>query len=239
VSIRRYPGRPALRIGPPPFADIYLHRLRLLVADLPLAVHAALAQVVDVRHRNRRQSLVALIAIVVKLSVENLLRRRPAQRFMRLVHARQQLDVGWRVPADEPVPSIAALFHHPALLIPPDQPRHLCPAQTGHLAKVLTQHSLGFAPLPEVLVLYQGPRHPLVNLLPLAAFKSEFFAGLQERLHLFQAQPLSASHADDQYPACGLTPPSGSLCVRNTPCLQAHLALYKTPGTEAGNHLVY
>src|ERR1035441_2190123 len=55
---------------------------------------------------------------------------------MRLVHARQQSDVGWRVPADKPVPPIAALLHHPALVVPPDQPRHLRPAQTGHLAPV-------------------------------------------------------------------------------------------------------
>src|ERR1017187_8647061 len=50
---------------------------------------------------------------------------------------------------------------------------------TGHLAQVLPQHSLGFARLPAVFVLHQGPRHPLVNLLPFACFKSEFFTGFQ------------------------------------------------------------
>jgi hypothetical protein len=104
---------------------------------------------------------------------------------MRLVHARQQLDVGCRVPADEPVPPIAALLHQPILVVPPDQPFHLRPAQTGHLAQVLSQHSLGFARLPAVLVPHQGPRHPLVNLLPFACFKSEFFTGFQKRLDLF------------------------------------------------------
>ena len=157
---------------------------------------------------------------------------------MRLVHARQQLDVGCRVPADEPVPPIAALLHHPALVVPPDQPRHLRPAQTGHLAQVLPQHSLGFARLPAVFLLHQGQRHPLVNLLPFACFKSEFFTGFQKRPDLFQAQPLSVFHADDQYPACGLTSPSGSFCVRNTACLQAHLALYKTLSLQKGEIVV-
>jgi hypothetical protein len=41
---------------------------------------------------------------------------------MRFVHGGQMFDVGWRVPADELVPAIAALFHHPAFVIPPDQP---------------------------------------------------------------------------------------------------------------------
>jgi hypothetical protein len=45
--------RPALRIGPPPLPNIHLHWLGLLVADFPLAIHAALTQVVDVRYRYR------------------------------------------------------------------------------------------------------------------------------------------------------------------------------------------
>ena len=75
---------------------------------------------------------------------------------------------------------------------------------------------------------HQRPRHPVVNLLPFACFKSEFLASFQKRPDLLQAQPFSVLHADDQSPACGLPSPSGSFCVRNTPLLQAHPALYKT-----------
>ena len=45
--------RPALRIGPPPLPNIHLHGLGLLVADFPLAIHAALTQIIDVRYRYR------------------------------------------------------------------------------------------------------------------------------------------------------------------------------------------
>ena len=190
------------------------------------------------RNRNRGQPPVPLIAVLVELTVYNLLRRRPAQRLMRFVHRRQLFDVRWRVSAGEPVPAIAALLHHPALLIPPDQPRHLCPAQTRHLADVLPQHSLGFARLTVVFVLHQRPRHPVVNLLPFACFKSEFLASFQKRPDLLQAQPFSVLHADDQSPACGLPSPSGSFCVRNTPLLQAHPALYKTPAPCAHKNAV-
>src|SRR5450759_3636648 len=157
---------------------------------------------------------------------------------MRFVHGGQMFNVGWRVPADELVPAIAALFHHPAFVVPPDQPCHLRPAQTGHLADVLPQQPLGLARLTAVFVLHQRPRHPLINLLPFAPFKSEFLAGLQKRLDLLQAQPLSVLHADDQSPACGLPSPSGSFCVRNTPLLQAHPALYKTSNLTQSNRVI-
>ena len=73
-----------------------------------------------------------------------------------------------------------------------------------------------------------------VDLLTLSACSTAFTnrtAGCQESPDLLQTQPLSILHADDQPPACGLSTPSGSSCVRNTPSLQAHAALYKD--TEA------
>src|SRR5438034_7875658 len=109
--------RPALRVGPPPLADSHPHRPRLLVADFPITVRAALAQIVDMRNRNRGQPPVPLIAVLVELTVYNLLRRRPAQRLMRFVHRRQLFDVRWRLSAVRPGPAVDAAPLDPRWLL--------------------------------------------------------------------------------------------------------------------------
>jgi hypothetical protein len=101
-----------------------------------LSIHAALAQVVDVRYRDGSEPLIPLTAVVVKLAVQNFLRRRPAQDLVRFVHLGQQLDIRRRVVARKPVSPVAPLAHPPTLFVTADQTRHLRSAQSCHLADV-------------------------------------------------------------------------------------------------------
>jgi hypothetical protein len=181
-----------------------------------------------VRYRDRRQPLVALIAIVVKLSVVNFLRGRPAHHFMRFIHRPQQLDIGRGITIGKPVPTVVPLPDHSPLLVPADQSRYLRPAQSRHFAQVAAQHSLYRAALLPVLLFAQRPRDPLIYLPPVGCLKLNLFAGFQKYLDLLQAQPLSVFHAYFQFPACRFVPPLGSFCVRIKPPLQAHSALDKT-----------
>jgi len=64
-----------------PLANGYLHRSRLLIGDSPLPVSLVFAQIVNVRHRDRCQPPVPLIAVLMKLSVQNLLCRWAAEPF--------------------------------------------------------------------------------------------------------------------------------------------------------------
>jgi hypothetical protein len=77
-----------------------------LIDDPLAAIPAALAEIVEVSHGNGRQSLITLIAVVVKLSVENLLCGRPTQGLMRFIHLRQQFDICGRIAAGETVPPV-------------------------------------------------------------------------------------------------------------------------------------
>ena len=67
--------------------------------------------------------------------------------------------------------------------------------------------------------------HPTVYLLPALARKPDLIASLQKRLDLFQVQLLRLFHADDQPPACRISPP-GSSCMRNHS--RSRLILYET-----------
>src|SRR5450755_2086786 len=210
--------RLASRVWPTPLAYGHLNRPRLLVEDPFLAIGPAFAQVVDVRYRDRGQSLVALVTVIVKLPVENFLRGRPAHHFMRFIHRRQQLDVGGCITIGKPVPTVVPLPHRSPLLVAADQSRYLRPAQSSHLDAVAPQYSLYRAALLPVLLFAQRSRYPLIHLLPVGCLK----------LNLLQVQPLSILHAYFQFPACRFVPPSGSFCVRIKPPLQAHSALDKT-----------
>jgi hypothetical protein len=59
-----------------------------------------------------------------------------------------------------------------------DQPRHLGPAQAGHLLQVAPQQAAGFAALLRIMLLAQNLLHPAVNLLAIFAFEPDFFAGV-------------------------------------------------------------
>src|SRR5277367_6555375 len=147
---------------------------------------------------------------------------------MGLVHCRQKFYVDRLVMNRESVPPVAPLLNHPTLPVAPNQPRHLRSAQSGHLPHVAPYQAFAFPLLPAIFLLHQCLCHPAVNLLPVVCFTSKLLAGRQKLTNLFHSQPFSVLHSDHQLPACGLSLPSGSSCVRNTPSLQAHPALYKT-----------
>jgi hypothetical protein len=94
------------------------------------------------------------------------LRRRPAQRFVRLIHRRQQFDIRARVTLRKPMTTIAALLHLPVLAEPPHQPVHLRTTQTRHLDQVPQQQPAHGFRLFLVLLRPQGPFYPAVNLFP-------------------------------------------------------------------------
>ena len=78
-----------------------------------LAVAAAFAQVVDVRHGDLRQPLIAGFGEFVILPVQDLLRSRSAQRLVRLIHCRQQRDIGRCVTGREALPRPCRLLTIP------------------------------------------------------------------------------------------------------------------------------
>ena len=154
--------------------------------------------------------------------LQNLLRGRTAESFVGLIHRRQQFDIGTRVAIRKAMPPVSSRLHFAALLVAPNQSRHLRAAQPGHLGEVAPHQSFALASEAAVIVLHQGLVDPPVYLPSVLGLKTHLFAGLQQRPDLLQAQFLSVFHADNQSPACAIFP-SGSSCVRNKAKLQAHL----------------
>jgi hypothetical protein len=77
----------------------------------------------------RRWTVVAGVSEFVILPVENLLCSRSAQRLVRLIHFRQQCDIGRRVTGDKALAAALPGSHKPAFGGLADQLRHLRPAQ--------------------------------------------------------------------------------------------------------------
>jgi len=197
------------------FTDAHLNRSRRLVYDPPLAVRCGPAQSIQVRHRDARQPLVTLLAKIVKLSLQNLLRRRSTERLVGLIHLRQQCGVGRRVQGWEAPPPIRLGLHWLALQVLGDQACHLCSAQARHFSEVAPNHPAARPAQFAVVLLAQCFIHPAVDLLSVLALEMNFIAAFQKCSDLLQAQPLFALHADYQIPACRIAPP-GSSCMRNS-----------------------
>jgi hypothetical protein len=98
---------------------------------------------------------------------------------MGLIHCSQQLDVGGWVVLGEPVPPLASLLHLAIVLVPRDQPRYLCPAQSRHRCDVLPQQTLNPALLFPILLIANRARHPFINLLPSRRLEPHLLGGLQ------------------------------------------------------------
>ena len=216
-------SRPALRIGLASLANGHCRGPGSLISHAALAVRPAFAQPVELRHREPRQALVRRVVELMPCPLQNLLRGRTAEGFVGLVHCGQHFDVGPRVTVRKSMPLISSWLHFAALLVAPNQARHLRPAQTGHLSQVAPHQSFALALEVAVILPAQALIHPRVQFPPVLGMKTHLSAGFHKRPHLFQAQWFSVFHADDQSPACGI-PPSGSSCMRNNSRLQAHLA---------------
>jgi hypothetical protein len=95
-----------------------------------------------------------------------------------LIDGGQQFDIGAGIALREAVPPIRPGLHLSVGPIARDQPRHLGPAQAGHLLQVAPQQAAGFASLLRIMLLPQNLLHPAVNLLAIFAFEADRFAGV-------------------------------------------------------------
>jgi hypothetical protein len=195
---------------------------RRLAHNPLLPVRPALPQPIQLRYRQPGQTLEARIAKVVVLPIQNPLRGRPTERFMRFVHFGQQGDVGIGITAGELMAPVNPSLHYAAFPVLRNQARHLRPAQSRHLRHIAPDHAFTHPAQASILLLDQRPPHPCVHPAPVRRLKMQLVARLEKRPNLLQTQPLAIHHADVQYPACAN--PSGSSCVRNRFPLQAHLA---------------
>ncbi|MCU1291829.1 MAG: hypothetical protein JWP08_679, partial [Bryobacterales bacterium] len=128
--------RLALRIRPAAFADLYLGGSGLGIAQPAFAVAPLLAQVVQMRHRDPGQALVFWLPVLAILAFQNAPGGWAAQRLVRFIDRRQQLDIGPRVALPETVPPVAPLLDLAAVQVTADQSRHLRPAQPGQLLHI-------------------------------------------------------------------------------------------------------
>ncbi len=96
---------------------------------------------------------------------------------MRLIDGGQQFDVRPRIALRKAVPPVAGRLHHAAGLIAGNQPRHLRPAQAGHLLHVTPQQPARLAALLYVLLLAQHALDPGINLLSGFPFEPDLLAG--------------------------------------------------------------
>ena len=104
----------ALRLRLAPLADLHRRGPRLGVVQAPLAITLAMAQVVQMSHRDRGQPRVFAPSVDVKLAFQNASGGRAAQGFMRLVDRDQQLDVGPRVSLRKTPPLVGRRLNPPA-----------------------------------------------------------------------------------------------------------------------------
>ncbi len=148
------------------------------------------------RRRDLRQALIAGFGEFVILPAENLLRSRSAQRFVRLIHLRQQSDVARGVTsAESPAPALPA-SHRPAFGVLADQPRYLRPTQACHFPDV-PFHQTFAAPMQTAIALRtQRLLRPLIQLCSIWGFEFNFFVAGQKCPDLFQTQVFAVLHAD-------------------------------------------
>src|SRR5271167_4612515 len=124
------------------------------------------------------KSFVLRLAVVLVGALQNAPGGRSAQGFVRLIDGGQQFDIGMGIALWEAVPSIGSGWELSAGPIASDQPRHLGPAQAGHLLQVAPHQATGFAALFGILLLAQNLLHPAVSLLAIFSFEPDLFAGV-------------------------------------------------------------
>ena len=145
----------ALRIGLAPLPDRHGRGPRLDVVQSPLTVTLALAQVVQMSHRDPGQTRIFLLAVDLNFSFQNAPRRRPAQGLMRFIHRGQQFNVGPRVALRETVPPVKGRLDPSLGCVATDQTRNLRPAQSRHLLDVAPHQATRRFALGTVLLSYQ------------------------------------------------------------------------------------
>jgi hypothetical protein len=107
-------------------------------------------------------------------AVESLLRSRSAQRFVRLIHCRQQCDVSLIVTGGEPLAAALPGSHHPAFGVLADQPRHLRPAQARYLPDVPFHQTFAAPVQTDIALRAQRPLRPLIEFFSMGSFEYYF-----------------------------------------------------------------
>jgi len=155
---------------PAALANRYGSRFGLREDHPFLAVAALFAQIADVRHRDVRQPLIAGVGECEIIAAEDLLRRRSAQRVVRLVHLRQQRDVGGSVVRGEAPAFASPRSHGSAFGIVSEQASYLRPAQPRHPGYVPPHQSLLLPAQTGVLLSAERSLGPFIEILCPVAF---------------------------------------------------------------------
>src|SRR6202162_1837183 len=196
-------ARPSFWLRLTPFTDSHLYGMCFGIVHSALAVTPALSQVVNVRHRDRRQPLVLGVSVELPFPFQNLLGRRSAHRLVRFIHLGQQFQVCRREETLKSVAPVVGFLHLAVFHVSAYQSRHLCATPSRHLFHFAPQQPPPHLALRSITLLSQQPRNPLIHLPPPFALKVNFLAGFQKRP---QAQFLPILHADDQFLACAPLP---------------------------------
>jgi len=159
------------------------------------------AQVIQVSDRDGSQARVLRSLVEQVFALQDAPRRRPAQRFVRLVNRSQQLNVGPCVELGETPPPIDRHLDPSAGHVQSDQPRHLRPAQPRHLLDIAPQQAPSRLALLSVLLADQHPLHPAIELTAVRGLEPDFLAGQDKPANRLQTQLLCVVHADVHYPA--------------------------------------
>ena len=186
----------ALRIGFAPFADVDLPARRVSHADPLIAVHGAVAQIVQMGHRDPGQSLVLLFAEYLELAAQNASQRRSGQILVGGIGYRQQHNVLALVSDREVWPRRRPPYDFPFLHPPADQPRQLGAAGGGDLLQEPAYDA--FSRLAELAVSlrlqYGGDQR--VSGLGVLRFPCHFPAARKQRFHLAQTELVQVLHAE-------------------------------------------
>jgi hypothetical protein len=117
----------ALRIGPPPLCNRHERGLGFDVMQTTFAIAPLLAQVVQVRHRDRGQPLVLAFAVEPILALQNAPRGGSAPVLVRHIDSGQPLDAGPSIALRKTMTRVSNGRDRTAFPVASDQARHLSP----------------------------------------------------------------------------------------------------------------
>jgi len=116
-----------------------------------------LPQVIEMRHRDRRQPLILGLAVLAVFSLQNTARGGTAQVLVGLIDGGQQFEVGTGIALRKAMTPVRQGLERSAFPIASDQPSHLRPAQARHLRQITAQQTARLAALLVVLLPAQYP----------------------------------------------------------------------------------
>ena len=212
----------AVRLGLAPLADRDDCGTGWMIAGVAFAISLGVAEPVELRHREPRQTFVDSLVILAVFAFQYPFCCRTAEIPVSLVHVRQQLDIGFAVTSCELPALIRRRLDTAAGGEACNQPSDLGPTEARHTGHIAANQPFFPSAQCGVLVADQRLLGPPLNLVSPLACESDFATGFQKHPDLFQARRFRIVHADDQSPASRFCP-SGSSCMRIQSQFQAHL----------------